>query len=163
MPVHLELPLESFPFGRPKTFFARGSPVAIWLPLSGSNSRTKYALRRRCPKSPEISLQHSGATGEVRLEDIDGGGLRGFGIVVQDSGCGIADLGRALGDGESSLVLARGAGLPGSKSLMGRIRCDHGSGPGDDCAHGEMASPRAGVWSLTIRGDTKWRTVHRIY
>jgi serine/threonine-protein kinase RsbT len=75
-------------------------------------------------------LQHSGATGEVRLEEIRGGEMRGIVIVVKDVGCGIADLALAMGDCQSSLVLRLGAGLPSSKRLMDDFRVDTAAGKG---------------------------------
>jgi len=75
-------------------------------------------------------LQHSGATGEVHLKDIVGGAMRGVAIVVTDAGCGIASLESALGHDQSTFVLCRGAGLPGSKRLMDEFHVDTAVGKG---------------------------------
>jgi serine/threonine-protein kinase RsbT len=75
-------------------------------------------------------LQHSGTTGTVRLGEFREGGKLGLAIVVHDSGCGIASLELVLGDDESSLVLRRGAGLPGSKRLMDEFKVETGVGRG---------------------------------
>ena len=90
-------------------------------------------------------LQHSGATGEVRLQDAVGDAGRGIVVVVSDSGSGIADLDGALQDGGSSLVLRRGAGLPGSKRLMDEFQVDTAVGKG--------TTVRMVKWIRPVRGS----------
>mgnify|MGYP000869409492 FL=1 len=63
-------------------------------------------------------VQHSGSSGELRLELGTHGTRRGLRMVVTDRGRGITDVEAAMQDGFSTSVSSLGAGLPGSKRLM---------------------------------------------
>ncbi len=69
-------------------------------------------------------VQHSGASGHLRVFEITEGGRTGLRISVDDTGCGIGDIDHALAGA------APGAGIPGSRKLMDEftIRSTAGTG-----------------------------------
>jgi len=80
--------------------------------------------------------------GEIRLRIVDNGRARGVTIVARDTGPGIADLDRALGDGFSTSG-GLGLGLPGVRRLMDRFDIESVVGHG------------------TVVSVTKWSKVGR--
>jgi serine/threonine-protein kinase RsbT len=94
----------------------------------GTDDHTRIATA--VPEIARNVLQHSGTTGEVRIQEAAVGDMCGVMVTIMDSGCGIADLDGALADNQCSLVIRRGAGLPGSKRLMDEFHVDTAAGKG---------------------------------
>jgi len=67
--------------------------------------------------------------GEVRLELIQQGRLRGIQVVARDDGPGIADIAKAMQDGYSTSG-GLGLGLPGCRRLMDEFDVDTSVGKG---------------------------------
>lgn len=103
------------------------SKVAVQLGF-GAVDRTRIATA--VSEIARNVLQHSGAAGELVLEELVVGVRRGLGVVVSDAGCGIANVESAARDGDSTSVISLGAGLPGSRRLMDEFVIESAVGRG---------------------------------
>lgn len=75
-------------------------------------------------------IEHSGTTGEMWIGDITKDRLTGVLIVVEDAGCGIADIAAAMQRRSSTSVASLGAGLPGSQRIMDEFGIESAPGKG---------------------------------
>lgn len=69
-------------------------------------------------------VQHSGVSGQLSAFEITDGGRIGLRISVDDTGCGIGDVDRAMAGA------APGAGIPGSRKLMDELTIRSTAGTG---------------------------------
>ena len=69
-------------------------------------------------------VQHAGAAGNVRVFELTDHQQRGLRITVEDSGCGIGDVDRALSG------VSPGAGIPGCRKLMDEFEIRSAAGTG---------------------------------
>lgn len=86
-----------------------------------------HALTQVATAVSEITrnvVQHSGASGQLRVFEILEGGRTGLKITVEDRGAGIADLDRA------SFGAAPGAGIAGCRRLMDQFVIQSKKGAG---------------------------------